>query len=325
MAEVDTLQGCNVLITGATGLIGSALTEWLLQHADCHVYATCRHAGQARRRFGRHAGHPRLHLLEHDVTQPLPGDTSFHYIIHAASPASPNSFAQRPVEVMMANIMGVNHLLDYGMAHHMRRLLFVSSGEVYGEGDGTPFRESDSGYIDSMSPRACYPSSKRAAETLCAAYAAEHQADVVVARLCHTYGPHFTATDNRVYAQFLRNVLNGEDIVLKSEGLQLRSWIYVADAVSAILHILLKGTGGEAYNVADPQSCITIRQLAELCARLAGRQVRFDIPADARHGNTTPISCATFSIEKLQALGWQPRYSMESGLRETLSILKLAE
>lgn len=312
----------NVLVTGATGLIGSALVEALLACDGCEVWAACRNLPAARRRFSRLLASPRLHLLAYDVTKPLQGDAVFDYIIHAASPASPNRFTSQPVEVMMANILGVRNLLDYGLAHGMHRMLFVSSGEVYGEGDGTPFRETDSGYIDCNTPRACYPSSKRAAETLCAAYGAEHGADVVIARLCHTYGPGFTDTDNRVYAQFLRNVLDGHDIVLKSSGMQRRSWIYVADAVSALLHILAKGQRGEAYNVAHPDSCITIRQLAEQVAALAGRQVRFDIPQDDSGGNTTPISCATFSIEKLAALGWQPQYSMEDGLRATMAALQ---
>ena len=327
MVEISELNGCNVLVTGATGLIGSALVETLLTTSTtCHVYAACRNVEQGKSRFAPHNNCQRFHLLNYDVTQPLMGDICFDYIIHAASPASPNSFSQYPVEVMTANFLGVKHLLDYGMKHDMKRLLFVSSGEIYGEGDGHAFSEKDSGYINCNSPRACYPSSKRAAETLCASYVSEYGTDIVIARLCHTYGPYFTKNDNRVYAQFLRNVIRGEDITLKSQGMQMRSWIYISDAISGILHILLKGEKGEAYNVANPQSCITIRQMAELTASLAGRKVVFDIPKDDLYqGNTTPISCATFSTKKLQTLGWQPQYSMEEGLRKTLAILRLAE
>lgn len=322
MVEISALNGSAILITGATGLIGSELVETLLTATDCEVYATCRQKDTAQQRFQHILPHPRLHLLTYDVTQPLETDIRFDYIIHAASPASPASFSQYPVEVMMANILGVRHLLDYGQRHQMKRMLFISSGEIYGEGDGTPFQEHDSGYIDSLSPRACYPSSKRAAETLCAAYVAEKNVDVVIARLCHTYGPGFTEKDNRVYAQFLRNVLRGEDIVMKSAGRQMRSWIYVQDAVDAILTLLLKGEKGEAYNVADAQSCITIRSLAEKIAALADRQVIIDIPQDATQGNTTPISCATFATKKIEALGWKPRYTIDEGLRQTLQRLQ---
>ena len=137
--------------------------------------------------------------------------------------------------------------MEYGLRHEMRRMVYVSSGEIYGEGDGSEFTEKSSGYVDCASVRACYPSSKRAAETLCVAYGEEYDADVVIARLSHTYGPGFTESDNRVYAQFIRNVLQGEDIVLKSKGEAYRSWLYVVDAAHAILRLLLDGEKGNAY------------------------------------------------------------------------------
>ena len=177
----------------------------------------------------------------------------------------------------------------------------------------------ENGIVDCASVRACYPSSKRAAETLCMAYGAEYDADVVIARLSHTYGPGFTESDNRVYAQFIRNVLKGEDIVLKSKGEAFRSWLYVVDAAHAILRLLLDGEKANAYNVAHSESNISIRQLAELIARKADRKVVFDIPeADAQQGNTTPITKATFSTDKLKALGWKPLFDVEEGFGHTL-------
>ena len=156
-------------------------------------------------------------------------------------------------------------------------------------------------------------------ETLCMAYGAEYDADVVIARLSHTYGPGFTESDNRVYAQFIRNVLKGEDIVLKSKGEAFRSWLYVVDAAHAILRLLLDGEKANAYNVAHSESNISIRQLAELIARKADRKVVFDIPeADAQQGNTTPITKATFSTDKLKALGWKPLFDVEEGFGHTL-------
>ena len=321
--NLSALKGCRILITGATGLIGGCLTDVLMTspHRDYQVYALGRNEARARRRFGRYWEEPDFHFLRHDISQPLATDIPFDYIIHAASNASPNFFKEKPVEVVKSNIMGVEYLMDYGLAHGMKRMLFVSSGEVYGEGDGRPFTETDSGYVDCATPRACYPSSKRAAETLCVAYAAEYDADVVIARPCHTYGPYFTESDNRVYAQFIRNLLDGKDLVLKSRGEQRRSWLYVVDAASALLTILLKGAKGEAYNVADAQSDISIRELAELLATAEKRQVVFDI--DEANGNTTPITCATFSTEKLARLGWQPRTAIAEGLAHTLAAQRL--
>lgn len=320
--DLSGLQDKQILVTGATGLIGGCLVDMLMQSAcHCKVFAMGRNEERARKRFADYWSLDSFGFIRGDVTNPLSCDYTFDYIIHAASNASPNFFREKPVEVIKSNIIGVDNLMAYGISHQMKRMLFVSSGEIYGEGHGGEFKETDSGYVDCATPRACYPSSKRAAETLCVAYAAEYDADVVIARLCHTFGPYFTESDNRVYAQFIRNLLEGKDIVMKSRGEQYRSWLYVVDAVLALLTILLKGAKGEAYNVADEQSNITIRELAELLASAEKRKVIFDI--DEANGNTTPITRATFSTEKLAQLGWQPRTAIAEGLAHTLVAQRL--
>lgn len=265
-------------------------------------------------RFKDFANDESFHFLKYDVIEPLDSDIRFDYIIHAASNGSPNFFAQKPVEVMKSNLYGLVNLMEYGLAHGMKRMLYVSSGEVYGEGDGRVFTEDYSGYVDCTKPRSCYPSSKRSAETLCVSYVEEYRADVVIARPCHVYGPHFTEQDNRVYAQFIRNVLRGEDIVMKSTGEQFRSWCYVVDCVSALLHILLKGKCGEAYNIADEKSNISIRELAETIARIGGKKVVIDVPdADEKKGFNIVMK-SIFSVGKLEGLGWKAHSSIEKGL-----------
>lgn len=197
--------------------------------------------------------------------------------------------------------------------------MYISTGEIYGEGSGTPFRETDSGYVDCATPRACYPSSKRAAETLCVSYGVEYGVDTVIARLCHTYGPHFTESDNRVYAQFIRNVLHGEDILMKSDGSQYRSWCYVVDAVRALLFILMKGESGNAYNVADPDSCFSIRQLALEVASSVGRKVIVELPDEIEKKGFSVVNVATFDISKLLALGYRSdRESWQEKLKATI-------
>ncbi len=311
-------QEGNILITGATGLIGGCLTDILMNHSHCQVYALGRNFQRASQRFAPYLKDARFHFMEHDVCHPLKTDINFQYIIHAASNASPNFFKQSPVEVMKANINGLCELVEYGLRHQMQRLVYVSSGEVYGEGDGSIFTEKSSGYIDILSSRSCYPSSKRAAETLCAAYCQEYGAQIVVARPCHTYGPFFTESDNRVYAQFIRNVLNGEDIKMKSKGDQFRSWLYVVDCAAAILLLLLKGKSGEAYNIANSESNITIHQLAEYIARFGGKKVVVEIDKDLV---ATPITKAIFSTEKLEGLGWKALFDIKQGLQHTIDTL----
>lgn len=336
--DLSRLRGKTIFVVGATGLIGSCIINVLMQNPNrCYqVIAAGRNRERAQEKFAAYWEDVDFFFAELDVTKSiwanLKGqifddvyDAMSHvdYIINAASNASPNFFKQKPVEVMKANIDGVSHLIEYGLPHGMKRMVYVSSGEIYGEGDGSAFTEKSSGYVDCASVRACYPSSKRAAETLCLAYCEEYGADVVIARLSHTYGPGFTESDNRVYAQFIHNVLAGEDIVLKSKGEAYRSWLYVVDAVHAILCLLLDGEKGNAYNVAHSESNISIRQLAELIAEKTHRKVVFDIPDDAHQGNTTPITKATFNTDKLEALGWKPLFGIEEGISHTLAEMTL--
>lgn len=325
MAEIRNLpwgklSGCNILVTGATGLIGSALVDVLMANPskDYQIYALGRNENRAQARFVRFKDDPSFHFLCGDVTLPLACDVPFHFIIHAASNGSPNFFANNPVEVMKSNLFGVSNLIEYGLGHDMKRFLYVSTGEVYGVNDAMVLDESSYGYVDILNTRSCYPSSKRAAETLVMCYAGEYGADVVVARPCHTYGPHFTESDNRVYAQFIRNVLNDHDIIMKSSGTQYRSWCYVEDCVNALVYILLKGKSGEAYNIADKNSVVTISELAEMIAHIAGRKVVMQLPSEKEKKEFTPIKRAVFDISKIEGLGWSISGTMEEKLRKTI-------
>ena len=316
------LSGCNILVTGATGLIGSCLVDLLMKNPrkDYQLYALGRNEKRAAQRFQTFKDDPNFHFLQADVTKPMQSDVPFHYIIHAASNGSPNFFANNPIEVMKSNLYGVANLIEYGLGHNMKRFLYVSTGEVYGVNDDTAILDENSyGYVDILNSRSCYPSSKRAAETLAMCYAEEYGADVVIARPCHTYGPNFTESDNRVCAQFIRNVLNGKDIVLKSAGTQYRSWCYVEDCVEALLYILFKGTRAQAYNIADKNSIITIRELAEMIARIACRKVVMQVPSDSEQKAFTPIKRAVFDTSKLEALGWTITGTMEEKLRKTIA------
>ena len=315
----EKLNGKNVLVTGACGLIGSAVIDFLIENnVKCNIYAMARNRSKAEKRFAQYMDIPYFHIFEDDVNFPIKGEITFHYIVNAASNANPNAYALDPVGTMWTNINGTKNLLDYGKEHGLERFLYVSSGEVYGNGDVSEWKESDSGYVDSMTLRSCYPTSKRAAETLCVAYSHQHHVEAVVARPCHTYGPHFTDSDTRAYAQFVRNAQMHEDIVLKSKGEQYRSWLYVKDCASAILTILLKGQNGEAYNVADEESCVTIKELAEMIASIGGGKVVFDLPSNIEIQGFSVIRKAVFDTSKLKALGWTPKYKLQEALIETI-------
>ena len=325
LPDVQKLRSARILITGATGLVGAFLTDCLLalsdQNAlDLRLYALCRNAARAKERFGE-----RVNAIAADVSEAtaLP---ECDYIIHAASNAHPKAFSADPVGTMLANILGVRNLLEHLRAQGHGRLLFVSTGEIYGDNpairDG--FAETDFGKIDSMNPRACYPESKRAAETLCESYLSQYRVDSVVARLCYVYGPTITNENSRADAQFLRNALSKTDIIMKSAGAQVRSYCYVADAARALIAILSGGESGSAYNVANRAAVRSIREYAETLAKVAGVQVKFETPEDAEKRGYSTVSRAVQKPDRLEALGWKPLFSFEEGIEHTFRIIEEA-
>lgn len=324
---MEKLKNTRILITGATGTIGSFLVDMLLQYnkteqANITVYAAGRSLERLKERFCR-VETSDLHYVWYDVLKPLDFDFPIDYIIHAGGNAHPVAFNRDPVGTIVGNINGTYVLLEYGRLHGVKRFCYVSSGEIYGQGDPGLifFDEEYSGYVDPTSPRSCYPVSKRAAETLCVSYSKQHGVETVIVRPCHTYGPGMTDTDSRAHAQFIRNVLKGEDIVLKSSGSQMRSYCYIADCATAVLTVLLHGNSGEAYNSANPDSQITIAGLAQIIARNAGRKVVFTNPDTGDMANRTPIMKQVLSSDKIEGLGWKGRYTVEKGIAHTLAIL----
>jgi len=325
-APFEALRGQRIVVTGVTGMIGTAVAELLLA-ADraldlgLSIVGVGRDAARAEERFGVSTrGGQTFTFLSHDLCTPLELEGRVDAIIHAASPAYPAAFAKTPVETMLANLDGTHHLLDLAREKGAS-FLFVSSGEIYGTTDKDTKAEDDYGYVDAMQPRSCYPNSKRAAETLCACYAAEYGIRAVVARLSHTYGPTMTERDNRAATDFLRAAHRGEDIVLRSTGAMVRSYTYVYDVATALVTLLVKGDSATAYNVADPASVVSIRELAEQIATLGGRQVTLDLPQDAGALGYTTIPRQVMESTRLCALGWQPRQPLAANLADTLTLL----
>lgn len=321
--DKESLYGKSVLITGATGMICSAVVEILfelnrLHQADITIYLAGRNKNRMQSRFNPFQEGRDYHFVEYDATKECPISIQPDYIIHGASPADPASFAKQPVETMFANLFGLKSLLDLAKQNPNTRLLYVSSSEVYGKKEEKrPYMESDYGFVDILNPRACYPSSKRAAETMCAAYKDEFGVDFVVVRPGHIYGPSITNTDSRASAQFTRKAKAGENIIMKSAGLQLRSYCYTLDCASAILAVLIKGESGEAYNISNSQSVVTIRELAECMAKTAGVKVVFEQPSDQELKSYNMMDNSSLNSEKLEVLGWQGVYGLEEGVKAT--------
>lgn len=267
-----------------------------------------------------------LEFLEHDLSKPINFHKSVDYIIHAAGNAHPSAFQNDPIGTIIGNVNGTYDLLEYAKTHSAQRLLFISTGEVYGKyTDGVmEFDETYSGSIDSTSVRSSYPNSKRTAETLCAAYAKSGELSTVIVRPCHTYGPSLTTEDSRAHAQFIRAVLDNQDILMTSEGNQIRSYCYIADCASIIITVLINGENGEAYNSANPESIASIADFARTVARLKDRQVIFCSPTQKDISMRSPITRQVLSSRKIESLGWRGQYSLEKGIFNTLMILSEA-
>ena len=318
----EKLEGKNVLVTGATGMIGSCLVDVLLAHGHIGVQAMGRSKQRAKVRFSYCWEHPLFSFIEQDVCERFHVDAPVDFIIHAASNTHPKAYATDPIGTITANVTGMQQLLEAAHRYHTERVCLLSSVEIYGENKtGKPFMETDMGYIDCNTLRAGYPEGKRVAEALCQAYRSVYGIETVAMRLCRVYGPTVLSTDSKALSQFIGNAVRGEDIVLKSEGTQFFSYIYTADAVSAILTGLLKGEDGQAYNVADAQSNITLRDLAAVLAHTAGTQVVFELPDAVEQAGFSKATMAILDSAKLKALGWIPMQTIHSGLRRTWRIL----
>lgn len=323
----EKLKGKSVLLSGATGLIGSFLVDVLLEkNINCKVYALGRSEEREKARFSKYAYDEHLVFIPYDIQKPLIRDDigEADYVLHLASNTHPVQYSTDPIGTIATNIIGVRNMLDFAVEHHAARFAFASSNEIYGEnrGDVEFFEEHYCGYIDSNTMRAGYPESKRCGEALCQAYMKQKGLDVVIPRFTRSYGPTMFMTDTKAISQFIRKAIAEEDIILKSAGTQYYSYTYVADAVSGLLTILLKGESGEAYNIADERSDIMLKDLAAILAGMVGKQIVFELPDDIEDAGYSKVTKARLDGSKLKELGWSARYDIQSGMERNIQILK---
>ncbi len=332
LIQLDKLTGSKFLITGATGMIASVIIDILMYYNNTiiesskgiHIIAVSRNEAKARERFAAYWDSVFFTYLSQDISQSLPELGDVDYILHAASNTHPRVYATDPIGTITANVTGTYELLSYAAEHHCRRFLCFSSVEIYGENrkDVDKFDESYLGYIDCNTVRAGYPESKRLSESLCNAFAAQKGQDFVIGRFSRVYGPTMGQEDSKAIAQFIRRAAAGEDIVLKSEGNQLYSYTYVVDAAVAALYLLLYGKSGEAYNVADEKSEITLKELAQILADAAGSKVIFELPDAVERAGYSTATKALLDTGKITALGWRASTPIKEGLEKTVRILR---
>jgi nucleoside-diphosphate-sugar epimerase len=321
----------TILITGAGGFLGSYLVKFFL-YLNCRfdlnlkVICLARNRARAMQRLSDVKEVDGFAFFEHDVTDEIPSDfEKSDYVIHAASLASPKYYGLSPVETILPNTIGVKNTLEYAHRSQSKKYLFVSSGEIYGSPNTKDqvLSEADCGYIDSMNLRSCYAESKRLGENLCVAYSHQYGIPVSVVRPFHTYGPGMALDDGRVFADFVRDIVESRDIQLKSSGEAQRVFCYISDAILGFLKVLMYGKNSEAYNIANPNEEISIKELAELVAGLFPEK---DLTVKYLFNNLnegiylpSQVQRSCPSIEKIGELGWFPTTSISAGFRRTIS------
>ena len=327
--ELDRLAGKSLMITGAAGLVCSAIVDIIFRYNDTHdekikVLAAGRWPEEMSARFGDQVNREDFTFVVYDASKTDNViDVHADYIIHGASNASPNMIVKEPVETMMSNFLGMKYLLDYAKEQGTKRILYISSSEVYGEKEGTePYKEGQYGYIDLLKSRNSYSVGKRAAETLCASYADEYGMESVIVRPGHIYGPTASPYDKRVASAWSYAVAKGEDIVMKSDGSQIRSYCYCLDCASAMLKVLLCGENCHAYNISNPDSIISIKDMAEILSKSAGVELRMELPTEEERKGFNPMSNSSLESASLTGLGWHGCFDAETGFGHTVKILK---
>ena len=314
----------GILVTGASGLIGSAVVDVLLRMRDKgafegHVIAAGRSVSRLESRFGVRTG---LSFAAYGDVVDGKLSVLVDGFVLAASPASPNLFLADPYAVAKANTMDLERILS-SIGQSTARVVYVSSSEVYGDAiapDGGHVEET-LGKIDTADIRSCYAISKRNAEGICERFAHEGH-NVAIVRPGHIYGPTALASDRRVSSFWAYSAARGDDIVMKSDGCQLRSYTHCLDCATAILTVLAKGKRGEAYNISNGNSVITIRQLAEVLSEIAGVALRLEIPSVDERAAFNPMENSSLNALKIEALGWRGVLDANDGLSNTINVLR---
>lgn len=316
----ELLRDSHILVTGATGLIGTTLIGGLMAYNEQNdgnilVLAHVRNAEKAQELFREYIDQGWLKLIVGDIAEPVSLNDRVDYVVHGASVTSSRAFVDSPVETILTAVEGTKNLLKLACKKRVKGMVYLSSMEVYGvPADKEPLTEDKMGYLNPLAVRSSYSESKRMVENLCVAYACEYDVPVKIVRLTQTFGPGVAVDDGRVFAEFARCAMGGRNIRLQTEGKTKRMYLYTADAAVAILTVLTRGEDAEAYNAANAGTYCSIREMAELVAETLGSgncRVVTEIP-DTPNTSYNPTMEIYMDMSKLEALGWHA----EKNLRE---------
>lgn len=326
--EWQQLKNATILITGATGLIGSNLVNALLYaneriNLNCQIFALTRNANRAAKEFKMQMT-KNLNFIEGDVRNKIEIEGNIDYIIHAASQTSSKKFIEDPVNTIDVSLKGTKNILELARQKNVKSMIFLSTMEVYGRpSSDEKIDEKHSTNLDTTEIRNCYPISKRMCENLCVCYNTNSK----IARLTQTFGPGVGYNDERVFAEFARCVIENKDIILHTKGETKRCYLYTSDAVRAIFTILLKGENGQAYNVANENTYCSIYEMAQLVANeCANGKISVKcIEEDISKYGYAPTLYMNLNTKKLQHLGWKTNKGLKEMFENMINTLRREE
>lgn len=328
--KLQQLDNCTFMITGASGMVGSYFVYTLMKLNEDYgrnitIVPLVRNINKLNKEV---LSKSYVHPIIQDVSNPINLDFNVDYIVHAASPASPKIMKEKPLETNFANTLGTANTIKLALEKNVKAYAYISSREIYGQPmEGQEFFTEDGllGQVDPLVPRNGYAEGKKAAENMCSSAHAEYGLNSKIIRLAHTYGPGMTIDDGRVQADFLRNVVSNEDIVLHSDGSSIRTYTYISDAVSAMFNIILNGND-IVYNVANEKDKTSVRQLAETLVSIypeRNLKLVFDIPQGNVNQGTAAFTLGILSTEKIRnELLWNSKYDIFHGFARTLDYLE---
>ena len=320
------LRDSTVLVTGATGLIGGALVHILSAANEKHklnmlLLANGRSAAKGEALVNNH----KAVFIRGDIRKPetiADAAEKIDYIFHCAAITKSADMVAKPADVALTAVDGTRNMLELALAKRCKSFEYLSSMEIYGQCEKREVRESDLGYMDLSNPRCSYPVSKRFCEVMCLAYFWQYGLPVKTVRLAQTFGAGTPKDDARVFVQFARKAMAGEDLELHTEGRSRGNYCYTSDTVRGLLTILLKGTAGEAYNIANPAASMTIRDMAELVASdVCGGRIKaiVNIPENVAKRGYAPDVGYILNIDKVSSLGWTPKHGLAEMYRRMLA------
>lgn len=313
----EKLENKNVLVTGATGLIGSLIVKTLLTK-KCNIIAMSRNEDKAKALFG-----DTVCYIKHDIRYEIKNGLRADYIIHCASNTNSKYMISNPVETIDISYRGTYNILSYAQSYRPESIIYVSSMEAYGQVYNTePVTEDMLGYVDLCSSRSSYPEGKRICELLCYSFFMEYGLPVKSVRLAQTFGPGVDKTDNRVFMQFVRSLIDGKNIVLRTHGRSYSNFCYTTDTIRGIFYALLKGESGNIYNICNSKETRTISEIAEMVTMLGEGNVKviYDIDENNNFGYAKD-TMLHLSAEKIKKLGWEPQVSMIDAYKRLLAYI----